>query len=33
MQKKEMSGCIQMGETAALICLNEKMELLKIVAS
>ena len=33
MQKKEMSGCIQMGETAALVCLNEKMELLKIVAS
>ena len=33
MQKKEMSGCIQMGETASLICLNKKMELLKIVAS
>lgn len=33
MQIKEMSGCIQMGEPAALICLNEKMELLKIVAS
>jgi N-acetylglucosamine-6-phosphate deacetylase len=33
MQKKEMSGCIQIGETAALACLNEKMELLKTVAS
>ena len=33
MQKKEISGCIQMGEPAALVCLNEKMELLKIVAS
>ena len=33
MQKKEMSGCIKLGETAALVCLNEKMELLKIVAS
>ena len=33
MQKKEISGCIKMGEPAALVCLNEKMEQLKIVAS
>lgn len=33
MQKKEISGCIHVGENAALVCLNEKMELLKIVAS
>jgi N-acetylglucosamine-6-phosphate deacetylase len=33
MQKKEMSGSIQIGETAALICLNDSKELLKIVAS
>jgi N-acetylglucosamine-6-phosphate deacetylase len=33
MQKKEMSGSIQMGETAAFICLNDSKELLKIVAS
>ena len=33
MQKKEMSGSIQIGETAALICLTDSKELLKIVAS
>jgi N-acetylglucosamine-6-phosphate deacetylase len=33
MQKKEMSGSIQIGETAALICLNDSKELLKIVAA
>lgn len=33
MQKNEMSGCIQIGEPAALVCLNEKMELIKIVVS
>ena len=33
MQKKEMSGSIQMGEPAALICLNDSKELVKIVAS
>jgi N-acetylglucosamine-6-phosphate deacetylase len=33
MQKKEMSGFIQMGETAAFICLTDSKELLKIVAS
>jgi N-acetylglucosamine-6-phosphate deacetylase len=33
MQKKEMSGSIQMGETAAFVCLNDSKELLKIVAS
>jgi N-acetylglucosamine-6-phosphate deacetylase len=32
MQKKEMSGSIQIGEPAALICLTEKMELIKSVA-
>jgi hypothetical protein len=31
--KKEISGSIQMGETAAFICLNDSKELLKIVAS
>jgi len=33
MQKKAMSGCIQIGETAAIVCLNDNKELLKIVAS
>jgi N-acetylglucosamine-6-phosphate deacetylase len=33
MQKKEMTGSIQMGETAAFVCLNDSKELLKIVAS
>jgi N-acetylglucosamine-6-phosphate deacetylase len=33
MQKKEMSGCIQIGDTAALVCLNEKRELLKTFTS
>ena len=33
MQKKEISGSIQIGETAAFICLNDSKELLKIVAS
>jgi len=32
MQKKEMSGSIQIGEPAALICLTEKMELIKTVS-
>jgi N-acetylglucosamine-6-phosphate deacetylase len=32
MQKKEMSGSIQIGEPAALICLTEKIELIKTVA-
>lgn len=31
MQKKEMSGGIHMGEPVALVCLNEKMELIKTV--
>jgi hypothetical protein len=30
--KKEISGSIQMGETAAFVCLNEKIELIKTVA-
>ena len=33
MQKKEISGSIKIGEAAALVCLNEKMEQIKIVAS
>jgi N-acetylglucosamine-6-phosphate deacetylase len=33
MQKKELTGCIHIGEPAALVCLNEKMELLTTVAS
>jgi N-acetylglucosamine-6-phosphate deacetylase len=32
MQKKEMSGCIQIGATAALVCLNDNNELMKIIA-
>ena len=32
MQKREMSGSIQIGEPAALICLTEKMELIKTVS-
>ena len=33
MQKKAMSGCIQIGETAAIVCLNDSKELVKIVGS
>ncbi|MEY4552567.1 MAG: hypothetical protein RL099_895, partial [Bacteroidota bacterium] len=33
MQKKEMSGSIVTGETAAFVCLTDSKELLKIVAS
>lgn len=32
MQKKEMSGCIQIGDAAALVCLNDNNELMKIIA-
>jgi N-acetylglucosamine-6-phosphate deacetylase len=32
MQKKEMSGCIQIGAAAALVCLNDNNELMKIIA-
>ena len=33
MQKKEMSGSIQIGETTAFVCLTDSKELVKIVAS
>jgi hypothetical protein len=33
MKKKEMSGSIVTGETAAFVCLTDSKELLKIVAS